>query len=634
LSQWQKLPSELLADICKKEKRPYPKYKPLQSGDKCLYRVIVQDAKASRRGGDHDLILVPASAVANSEQAMEEAALLALLKLTPSIPHERTLPEPYKTTWLNALQAKKESGSKPKSKASSGTPIENEKKGDVKHSGTFGSSASSNLISANSFSSRSEKRTLMEDKKKDRNAKIRRHEAFRMANRDVQVFMSTQVRKQIEILLRGEADKELMNALNSENEELEESNEEDHTDDVVMVYVTRRLTHEGFTSSQSRAGYTAVLKNPSVTLKSMNTDEDEYMDKFYEESLQWLCIHLNEDQLPEGFDPRGRTLDVIVAPKSKKSLEIISTEGDDDESIIPDAINLIVQQFGTSVEEAACLCRGQEDKVEMIFWNALCQVNNIDINLFTNLMDLGMGEIECNKVLSAEEIEVLRAIFPEEEDLQVVHFTDFQNEDMIQLRIPLQSNDDENRNVCIEYHCNSYPRKHPKVLIRGGWSSNHPGLGTAIQSQLLRFVSELPSGEPMIFELYNFAQELLQDGENGMPSGSVKVGSDSILLPYLSGGSQYARSVHVVEKKQSSQIQRQSQKKSARSTFRARPRTKSFFWSKSPAQTPPAIAFPRLRSDIKKARDHLPAAAAREEFLNVMKEADRNDRVVLITGKS
>ena len=31
----------------------------------------------------------------------------------------------------------------------------------------------------------------------------------------------------------------------------------------------------------------------------------EYMDKFYEEILQWLCIHLDEGQLPEGFDPQG-----------------------------------------------------------------------------------------------------------------------------------------------------------------------------------------------------------------------------------------------------------------------------------------------------------------------------------------
>ena len=46
--------------------------------------------------------------VGNEEQAMEEAALLALLHVTPNLPHERKLPEPYKTTWLAAVQAQKE----------------------------------------------------------------------------------------------------------------------------------------------------------------------------------------------------------------------------------------------------------------------------------------------------------------------------------------------------------------------------------------------------------------------------------------------------------------------------------------------------------------------------------------------
>ena len=298
VAQWQQLPSSLLADVCSKEKRPFPKYKALKTGGSFLFRVIVQDAKASKRGGDHDLILVPASAVRNEEQAKEEAALLALLQLTPSIPHERKLPEPYKTTWLNALQAKKESGAKkPTSKANTEAASEHEKKSNAKPSSL---AASSNLISANAFSSFSEKRKQKEDKTKDKNAKIRRHEAFRMANRDVQVFMSAQVRKQIEILLRGDADKELMGALMSENDDMMTSGEEEDTD-MAMMYVTKRLIHEGFTPSQSKAGYAAVLKNQSFALKSMNSEEDEYMDKFYDESLQWLCVHLNEDQLPEGF---------------------------------------------------------------------------------------------------------------------------------------------------------------------------------------------------------------------------------------------------------------------------------------------------------------------------------------------
>lgn len=311
VAQWQKLPSSILDDICKREKRPSPKYKAIdsESSGKFRYRVIVQDAKASKRGGEHDLIFVPASTVKNEEQAKEEAALLALLHLTPKLPHERILPEPYKTTWLNALQAIRDNVST-KSKPDEAKQT-NTKSTAIQSSSNIQSSTerdtsiatASNLVNANKYTSLSEKRKQLEEKEKARNAKIRRHEAVRMANKDVQVFMSAKVRKQIETLLRGDADEELIGALMKEKNEVELDEEEDgDNEDIVMTYVIQRLKHEGFTSTQAKASYTAVLKNPSTALISkMNGDEDLYMDQYYDECLQWLCIHMNEDQLPEGF---------------------------------------------------------------------------------------------------------------------------------------------------------------------------------------------------------------------------------------------------------------------------------------------------------------------------------------------
>ena len=106
ISQWEKLPSQLLDQVCQKQGRPHAKYKSIGN---CKYRVIVQDAKVSRRGTDHDLFFVPKAPAKSDEIAKEEAALLALLHLTPTIPHERKLPEPYKTTWLQAVEAAKQS---------------------------------------------------------------------------------------------------------------------------------------------------------------------------------------------------------------------------------------------------------------------------------------------------------------------------------------------------------------------------------------------------------------------------------------------------------------------------------------------------------------------------------------------
>lgn len=60
------------------------------------------------RGTDHDLFFVPKSSSETNEIAKEEASLLALLHMTPSFPHKRKLPEPYKTTWLCAVEAVKQ----------------------------------------------------------------------------------------------------------------------------------------------------------------------------------------------------------------------------------------------------------------------------------------------------------------------------------------------------------------------------------------------------------------------------------------------------------------------------------------------------------------------------------------------
>jgi len=154
----------------------------------------------------------------------------------------------------------------------------------------------------------------MENKKKDKNAKIRKHEALRMANRNAQVFMSAQVRKQIETLLRGNADEELLKALVSESEI--DNNLEDDVDeiDIAKTYVVDRLKQEGFSSGQAKTSYMTIIKSPPPSLTSSD-NEDEFMDKVYEECLQWLCVHLDEDQLPVGFDPRGRTLDVVLPTK-------------------------------------------------------------------------------------------------------------------------------------------------------------------------------------------------------------------------------------------------------------------------------------------------------------------------------
>jgi len=645
LAQWQKLPSFILNDICKKDKRPPPKYKEIDSqGGKFRYRVIVQDAKATKRGGEHDLIFLPVSCVKNEEQAKEEAALLALLHLTPKLPHERTLPEPYKTTWLNALQAINNDKTTTKTipnQDKSGKSSSTSKNITSTNETDYSVATASNLVNANKFISLGEKRKQMAEKKRARIAKIRRHEAIRMANKDMQVFMSANLRKQVEILLRGDADEELMGILMKENDDsLIEEEDSGESDDIVKTYVIQRLKHEGFTSGQANAGYAAILKNPTVALKSsMNGDEDMYMDNFYEECLQWLCVHLNEDQLPEGFDPRGRTLDVIVAPKtSRPSQRNAASESHIEDTKFPDDVNLVIRLLGVSNAEAACLYKLPERKMKDVFWKALCALNKIDVSIFEGDNKSNNGDLANNKVMAEDEIEVLRAMYPEENDLCVTTFTNDAGRSRTELTIRLFPDDDDFdcHQLCIQYDNNSYPQSFPKVFIIGGWANEQAGLGTRVHSELITFISNLPASEPMIFEVLNHAHELVRSGLENNARDTMHNGSESTLLPYLNGSSQsnLGKGQNHSEDIKDRSSRRLHQKFAQVPSFHPRPRTKNTFWSKKPNETPPAKGLPTISTTLKNARENLPAAQARESFLRLMKEADQGDRVVLITGET
>lgn len=293
----------------------------------------------------------------------------------------------------------------------------------------------------------------------------------------------------------------------------------------------------------------------------------------------------------------------------------------------------IAEEFGVTLEEAHCLdILGETNKVKDGFWKALCQMNEIQPNLFDVSFDLSDDEQEANKQLVLEEVEVLKAIFPEEKDLRMTKFVDSNNATVTQLLIPIKSDMDENQIMCVHYHEGSYPRKHPKVFIIGGWNSGNPN-GAFLHSNLIRFISELPNDEPMVFEVFNYVQDLLLNLDD------MKGSQNSSLLPYLGGGEKFIKKPPVKTPSAPREEKRSNEKniqkmQNRRSGPKARPRTKSFFWSHHPKDTPPAKAFPKLRTIIENARKRLPAAKARDEFLRVMAEADNCDRVLLVTGET
>jgi len=597
ISQWEKLPSQLLDQVCQKEGRPRAKYKSIGNAK---YRVIVQDAKVSRRGTDHDLFFVPKSSAKTDEIAKEEAALLALLHMTPNLPHERKLPEPYKTTWLQAVEAAKQQSKNSSSvkESNSGAASNSSNRGNNnsnQEKQNFGASSSTQSSSqplemASSFASAAERRKHQDAKRRERNARIRRHEAIRLANRDHPVFMSAKCRSQIESLLRGDTNIVI-------TEEHENEDEGDETNEV-KTYVVQRLHSEGFTLSQARTAFGQLTHE---TLQ----DESEW-DNVYEECLQWLCIHLDEDQLPEGFDPRERTLDVVVAPTagSAKS-EGVSNKKDG-------AAIALARKYGILERDAALVLKqSAKNSVEQVLWTALCKVadskhENDDHHDPSATMD--------------DEIEALQAIFSPEE------CTIGQENGLTTVLIAIPSDGGEPFTLEIELKDETYPFSYPeRVLLSGGWSSSN-GTGTAVHVEMAKFVATLSKGEPMIYEIYGQATSLIHSAQDGdiEPTSLTAVLGEKEAAPSMSNT--------MTTGKVPLQHDNSGKPSAPKQKNIRRPREKAFFWSKTPEQTPAATAFPKISTSLDRQRKSLPAAKARDDILFVLKQADDGGRVVLVTG--
>ena len=589
IAQWQKLPSTLLREFCKKERRPNPKFKDLESSskDKFKYRCIVPDAK----NADKDLFFVPAQAVANEEQAKEESALLGLLMLTPSLPHERKLPEPYKTTWLNAVQAQKKNGKVTGDAQKSNTPGNSSKTPTNEGTQRDNKKAtSSNLVSGSKFTSNADRKRQQEQKRQARNARIRKHEAIRMANRDHPVFLSAQLRQQIQRILKGDT-----NVTFSDDAETGDNVADlvDETTSDRQAYVEDRLHNEGFTKKQARMAF------QSVSTSTKHTDEEEEWEKQYDECLQWLCIHLEEDELPEGFDPRGQTLDVVAAPKSRKEGTIASQATLEQE--LSREQKELADQFGLSVEETkeiAASSTNQNADFKDLLWKSACDKAKFEHFPTTETS----AEISS---LFQDEQEALEAIFPS--DCQVV--TDG-NISRVCIATP------EELTIDISIDNRSYPMVHPqRILFSGKWPKK---VGLRFHVEIAKFLSSLVLGEPMIFEVYGQMQSLLQDIDALDPPSSEMVKNK---IPDI--GKSHSATTDV-----SSDV---SKKRKRLVPFK-RPRHRGFFWLTSPQKTPPADAHPKVSSTLERQRRSLPAWKARDEFLSILKKADSSSRVVLVTG--
>lgn len=599
LQPHQRLPSTTLAEVCQKQKRHRPFYKEIKTaGSKFQYRLIIKADKAD------DLHFVPSEAVANAEQAKEEAALLALLHLTPSLPHERKFPEPYRTTWLDALKAQKESSQKQSSsnnnnkknnkaaddKKSDVPPIRDETRsssGNKPDNDNTAARASTGLRSAVAVN-----RTAQQAKRQQahaaRNARLARHEAIRLANQPHPVFMSAKLRRAIERILRQDA---MAKAGEDDIEQEEEADEDDayyvdSMDSDVQEYVETRLHDEGFTRKQARQAFQQGLSSPTL----------DNLEQAHEQALQWLLVHVNEEDLPPSFDPRGGTLDVIAGNSADSQATSLSVD--------PQILQF-AKTHGLSNVDAMMICEGNNESDsarEQALWETACRLAAVSMPTVQDPIDESMLN---------DELEALEAIFAE--DCHVSR----KDESIVTVQLPL----DTMYHLIVTLDSTSYPQSWPERILVQSSDNKAWSQGLSLLVETAKFLStDAVIGEPMLFTIHGHVLELLQTlGE--LPVVTLARKSAAPKEPSSATRPANAPSPTATPPPApSAQLPRK------------RPRERSPFWSVPPNKTPPANPFPP--GALRQARASLPAAKARDDFIKALRHADQGSHVVLCTGET
>lgn len=109
MKEWQRTPKKLVEEWCQKQKRPRPYYNRANSngtqksegstGNVRCWLTLPDPKKPDKLS----LKFLTEQGFATSLEAEHAAALLALHHINPGLPHERVLPEPYRTMWLQLV---------------------------------------------------------------------------------------------------------------------------------------------------------------------------------------------------------------------------------------------------------------------------------------------------------------------------------------------------------------------------------------------------------------------------------------------------------------------------------------------------------------------------------------------------
>jgi ATP-dependent RNA helicase DHX57 len=348
IKEWQQTPKQLIEMWAKNLKRPKPRFEKISSSKGYLVRCILPDGKNS----DKDLIILPTTAFENDIEAEHGVALLALAKVDSTRQHELKLPEPYRTVWLKLVGREKNDGNNNNNNndeedpSSSTTPelsFKCEKCGKTfekahslqthvksMHPKPKIVQGSTTTLTENSTELNGDLLPFASDVQTETTTAtttspppdvvIEKKPSESLLNmKNALKFASQQERRAAEL----EAER-----IRAQRRKREEAQERQELEDSATCFMSEdnRIAIEAIikrfdTSAKptlNQSNLTTHNNNPLIQqiIKLGFTEPDARMgvgqsDGTLSSALDWLCLHLDEERLPEGFDPRGLQMEVI-----------------------------------------------------------------------------------------------------------------------------------------------------------------------------------------------------------------------------------------------------------------------------------------------------------------------------------
>jgi len=281
LKSHQSMPTTLLFEWTKREKREKPWYSKARSWDASKFRqkVTLTDPKNK----DASLEFTPYDDSDSMFVAKEHAALLALLAVQGSLPLERKLPDPYCGIWKASIAETKQTEPKSKAKAKAKAQVEPKAaeasaEKDNEDAATFAPP----LRAASQYTSKAERDSATKKRIEDKNKRDAMREMKRRIDMPAPILLSKKMRARLHQAL----------GLHEAYEAAGISAEVEIGD--VEAEALAQCVDWGFAADDVMRAVAAIREEDAETPYTCSRELAENLRK-------WLCLHLPEEELPEEF---------------------------------------------------------------------------------------------------------------------------------------------------------------------------------------------------------------------------------------------------------------------------------------------------------------------------------------------